>query len=306
MNFSEKLKEIRKNEGLSQEQLAEKIGVSRQAITKWETGKGLPDVENMVIIAEIFKTTLDELLRDSIAKQEQEKSVFVSETIYDIDCEKHFDVNIGNAAVITLSSGTDEKLHIKLSSETFDNLDTMFKIKLDERKNRLDVNCLNKNKLSRYELEDALMVEITLPDKYSDHCEVSACVKLLVVKDLHLRRLEYDGTAERVRISGSSGSLEFTSKTDYDITIDKITGSLDINQWKAKAIVHLPEDNIVKVINKGRKCDVYYMKEDKVIEYENFTDSENELSVSGIFSELIIDLTRKIADGTTDIPLIGS
>ena len=57
MNFSEKLKEIRKNEGLSQEQLAEKIGVSRQAITKWETGKGLPDVENMVIIAEIFKTT---------------------------------------------------------------------------------------------------------------------------------------------------------------------------------------------------------------------------------------------------------
>lgn len=38
MNFSEKLKEIRRNEGLSQEQLAEKIGVSRQAITKWETG----------------------------------------------------------------------------------------------------------------------------------------------------------------------------------------------------------------------------------------------------------------------------
>ena len=39
MNFSEKLKEIRKKEGISQEQLAEKIGVTRQAITKWETGK---------------------------------------------------------------------------------------------------------------------------------------------------------------------------------------------------------------------------------------------------------------------------
>lgn len=38
MNFGEKLKEIRKTQGLSQEQLAEKIGVSRQAITKWETG----------------------------------------------------------------------------------------------------------------------------------------------------------------------------------------------------------------------------------------------------------------------------
>ncbi len=293
MNFSEKLKEIRKSEGLSQEQLAEKIGVSRQAITKWETGKGLPDVENMMIIAEIFKTTLDELLRDTAARQEQSFPVFISETIYDIDCEKHFDVNIGNAAAIILSSGTDEKLHIKLSSETFENLDTMFKIKLDEKKNKLDVNCLNKNKLSRYELEDSLTIEITLPDKYSDHCEISASVKLLVIKGLHLRRLEYDGSAKEVLISDSSGSLEFTSKTDYDITTDKITGTLDINQWKAKAIVHLPEDTIVNVINKGRKCDIYYKKEDNIVEYENPADSENKLCVSGIMSELIVDLTKK-------------
>lgn len=291
MNFSEKLKEIRKNEGLSQEQLAEKIGVSRQAITKWETGKGLPDVENMVIIAEIFKTTLDELLRDSVARQEQEATVYTSETIYDIDCEKHFDVNIGNAATILLSSGTDEKLHIKLSSETIEHLDTMFKIKLDERKNRLDVDCLNKNKLSRYEAEDSLMVEIILPDKYSDHCELEASVKLLVIKDLHLRRLEYDGDAGKILISGSSGSLEFTAKTDYDITIDKITGRLDINQWKAKTIVHIPEENIVSVINKGRKCNVYYVKSGNVTEYNNTAESENELSISGILSELMIDLT---------------
>ncbi len=293
MNFSEKLKEIRKNEGLSQEQLAEKIGVSRQAITKWETGKGLPDVENMIIIAEIFKTTLDELLRDSVIKQESKKPVFISETIYDIDCEKHFDINIGNASAMLLSSGTDEKLHIKLSSETIENLDAMFKIKLDEKKNKLDVSCLNKNKLSRYEAEDSLKIEIILPDKYSDHCEIEASVKLLAVRNLHLRRLEYDGNAEQVLISNSSGSLEFTAKTDYDITVDKITGRLDINQWKAKAIVHIPENNIVNVINKGRKCDVYYIKDDNVIEYENFADDKDELSVSGISSELIVDLTKK-------------
>lgn len=293
MNFSDKLKEIRKSKGLSQEQLAEKIGVSRQAITKWETGKGLPDVENMVIIAEIFKTTLDELLRDSIAKQEQKAPVYTSETIYDIDCEKHFDVNIGNAAAIILSSGTDEKLHIRLSSDNIENLDTMFKIKLDEKKNKLDVNCLNRNKLSRYEIEDSLTVEITLPAKYSDHCEIEASVNLLVIKELHLRRLEYDGDADQILISDSSGSLELTAKTDYDITIDKITGRLDINQWKAKAIVHIPEENIVNVINKGRKCSVYYLKDNMVTEYDNSAEGENELSISGISSELIVDLTKK-------------
>lgn len=41
MDFSEKLKQIRNNEGISQEQLAERIGVSRQAVTKWETGGSL-------------------------------------------------------------------------------------------------------------------------------------------------------------------------------------------------------------------------------------------------------------------------
>ena len=81
MDFGDKLKEIRKNEGLSQEQLAERIGVSRQAITKWETGRGLPDVENMVILAEIFKMTLDELVLQEKKLQEKKAAVFESETV---------------------------------------------------------------------------------------------------------------------------------------------------------------------------------------------------------------------------------
>ncbi|MBD5534922.1 MAG: helix-turn-helix transcriptional regulator [Lachnospiraceae bacterium] len=292
MNFSEKLKEIRKKEGISQEQLAEKMGVTRQAITKWETGKGLPDVENMVIIAEIFKTTIDELLMDSVTKAASKPFVYTSETIYDIDCEKHFDVNIGSAATIMLSSGDDEKLHVKLSSETLENLESMYKIKLDDRKNKLDVICLNKNKLSRYEAEESLTVEIVLPDKYSDHCEIAAGVKLLAISNLHLNRLEYDGAAEQVLISDSSGSLEFTAKTDYEITVDKVTGRLEINQWKAKTILHIPEENMVNVRNKGRKCNVYYVKEGKAAECENVADSENEIRISGIFSELVVDLVH--------------
>lgn len=291
MNFSEKLREIRKKEGISQEQLAERIGVSRQAITKWETGKGLPDVENMVIIAEIFKTTIDELLTDSVAKAAQKPSVYVSETIYDIDCEKHFDIHIGSAFAIILSSGDDEKLHVKLSSETLENLESVFKIKLDETKSKLDVVCQNKNKLSRYEAEEALTVEILLPNKYSDRCEIAADVKLLAIRNLHLNRLEYDGNAEQVMITDSSGKLELTAKTDYEITVDKITGRLDINQWKAKALVHIPQENMVNVVNKGRKCNVYYVKEGKETTCETVSDSENEISVSGISSELVIDLT---------------
>ena len=68
MDFGDKLKHYRLKEGLSQEQLAEKIGVSRQAITKWETKRGLPDVENMIILAELFKLTLGQLPRNNCNK----------------------------------------------------------------------------------------------------------------------------------------------------------------------------------------------------------------------------------------------
>lgn len=71
MDFSEKLKQIRNNEGISQEQLAERIGVSRQAVTKWETGKGLPDIENMTILAEIFKVTLDRAYKRNCAEKRE-------------------------------------------------------------------------------------------------------------------------------------------------------------------------------------------------------------------------------------------
>ena len=47
---------------MSQRTLAEKIGVSRQAVTKWETGAGVPDIENMISISNLFNISIDELI----------------------------------------------------------------------------------------------------------------------------------------------------------------------------------------------------------------------------------------------------
>lgn len=64
MTFAEKLKETRRQAGLSQEQLADKLCVSRQAVTKWETGKGMPDIENIRAIAKLLNVSIDYLLDD--------------------------------------------------------------------------------------------------------------------------------------------------------------------------------------------------------------------------------------------------
>ena len=65
MIFSEKLQIIRKNKGLTQDNLAEKLNVSRQAVAKWESGQAYPDISNLIQISNIFNVTVDYLVRDA-------------------------------------------------------------------------------------------------------------------------------------------------------------------------------------------------------------------------------------------------
>ena len=62
MEFHEKLQELRKRKGLTQEELAEYLYVSRTAISKWESGRGFPNIESLKAIAKFFSVSLDELL----------------------------------------------------------------------------------------------------------------------------------------------------------------------------------------------------------------------------------------------------
>ena len=62
MEFNEKLQELRKQKGLTQEELAASLYVSRTAISKWESGRGYPNIESLKDIAKFFSVTVDELL----------------------------------------------------------------------------------------------------------------------------------------------------------------------------------------------------------------------------------------------------
>lgn len=64
MNIKDKLLQIRKKSGMSQEEFANKIFVSRQTVSNWENGKFYPDIETLIIISDTFKISLDNLLKD--------------------------------------------------------------------------------------------------------------------------------------------------------------------------------------------------------------------------------------------------
>lgn len=81
MILADKIMNLRKKEGWSQEQLAEKVGVSRQSISKWESAQSVPDMNKLLILAQIFHVSTDYLLKDEIEIEEtapEDKVVTVS------------------------------------------------------------------------------------------------------------------------------------------------------------------------------------------------------------------------------------
>ena len=64
MGFPERLQSLRKEKGLSQEQLGELLNVSRQSVSKWESGQTYPETDKLMILSDLFEITLDYLLKD--------------------------------------------------------------------------------------------------------------------------------------------------------------------------------------------------------------------------------------------------
>lgn len=63
MNIADRIQYLRKQKGYSQEELADKMGVSRQAVSKWESGQSSPDLEKVIAMSELFDVTTDYILK---------------------------------------------------------------------------------------------------------------------------------------------------------------------------------------------------------------------------------------------------
>lgn len=79
MNFSENLRVLREKNGMTQEQLAEKMEVSRQTVSKWESQSSLPEMEKLVTLTELFGCTMDGLLKGNLEKSDQKETQLYEE-----------------------------------------------------------------------------------------------------------------------------------------------------------------------------------------------------------------------------------
>ena len=100
-NLPVRLKELRKQNNYSQEYVAEQLNISRQAISHWENGKTYPDIDNLVLLAELYRVTLDELMGETVETAETSRKDDVQEK--DIPNNSILLENLGLAVIIILS-----------------------------------------------------------------------------------------------------------------------------------------------------------------------------------------------------------
>ena len=252
MIFAEKLKTLRKQKNISQEQLAEIIHVSRQAITKWESGNGIPDIENLIAISSLFNESLDSLLSEEKSLILKHEFLYESRTEYDLDSAKKIDFKIGTAHEVIIEKTNDEKIQVIAASNKLSFLAQQVKVKIVEDKRRMDVIVNHASDLSDIAALENLFILVRIPVKFVADVELSGEFENLKVRDIIFDDIEFDGKTRNVFVTNASGHLELNSKSNLKLEVNEVRGKIDLNHFHTVSKVKFAEGQNYYLKNAGR------------------------------------------------------
>lgn len=293
MTFAEKLKSIRKQAGMSQEQLAEKLSVSRQAVTKWETDAGIPDIENIMAISALFDISIDELLSNEKGAKRTAEYLFESVTEYDIDESKRYDMKFGGAKQFILSGYDGEKIRVCLASNTLSTLQNDFKVKIDDTKKRIDVDVNRRNSVSERLAKEAVSIFVQIPAPYIGKMECAVNAETVEVHSLECDSIELDVKTPSLILRNIIGTVEINCNLDMKVVCHSLNGEISINQVSATSKIHIPDGTIFTAVTKGIGTSITYEKDGKQSERFDMPDADNIIELNGIKSELVICMDKE-------------
>ena len=295
MTFAEKLKYIRKQAGFSQEKLAEKLGVSRQAVTKWETDTGIPDIENLMAISSLLDISIDELLSNEKGTKKHTDFLFESVTEYDIDGQKRYDMKFGGAKRFVLVGYAGEKIRVRLASNTFATLQNDFKVKIDDIKNRIDVDVIRKNEVTEATAKEAVSIFVQIPTLYIGKVECAVNAETVEIHSLVCDDIELDVKTTDILLDDVFGTIEINCNLDMNILCVSLNGAVEINQISATSKICVPEGLQFTAVTKGIRTRISYEKDGKQADAFDIPDAENIIEFNGLNSELVICTPAKEA-----------
>ena len=286
--ISIRIRELRKQAKLSQEMMAEKIGVSRQAITKWETGLGVPDIENLVAIADLFKLSLDELMGRDIEHETLAKDyLYESVTEYDIDGKKDFDISFMGANKLKLYAYEGEKVKVILLSDTISDIQNELKTKIDDIKWKIDIDIKRVGNLSETVAKNELTIKILIPQLYMGEVELNGNTNILELKNLELDNIEFSGKSKEIALENIKSHIEIDTNEDAKLYVKNVEGALDINQLSATSKLYIASTDEFGFVTKGVLNKVL-CKQDMLNIKEVSEEPKLVIELNGIKSELSI------------------
>lgn len=286
--ISMRIRELRKQAKLSQEMMAEKIEVSRQAITKWETGLGVPDIENLVAIADLFKLSLDELMGRDIDHETLAKDyLYESVTEYDIDGKKDFDISFMGANKLKLYAYEGEKVKVILLSDTISDIQNELKTKIDDIKRKIDIDIKRVGNLSETVAKNELTIKILIPQLYMGEVELNGNTNILELKNLELDNIEFSGKSKEIALENIKSHIEIDTNEDAKLYVKNVEGALDINQLSATSKLYIASTDEFGFVTKGVLNKVL-CKQDMLNIKEVSEEPKLVIELNGIKSELSI------------------
>ena len=288
MTFGEKLRSIRKRAQMSQEKLAEKLGVSRQAITKWETDMGLPEIENLMAISALFDIPVDELLSGQKDGTEKTDYLFESVTEYDIDAPKHYDMKLGGAKRVVLSGYDGEKLLVRLASDTLATLQSDLKVGIDDVRSRIDVEINRRNGMTDAAAKEAVSIFVGIPSRYIARIELEVNAETVELASLSCDRVELNAKAQNILLEDVVGCVEIDCNLDMKVVCRPLRGEVVINQLKATSRICIPEGTNFAAVTKGIGTSISIDQAGSRLEPVDPKEADNIIELNGLKSELII------------------
>ena len=214
--------------------------------------------------------------------------LYESVTEYDISERKRYDMKLGAARQVVLSGYSGEKIRVRLVSGTLSTIQSDFKVKIDDTKNRMDFDIIRQSGVTEANAKEDVTVFVQIPSQYLGKIELEVTAETVEIHSLDGDRIELNIKSQNVILEDVSGKVEIDCNLDMNVVCRSIKGEIAINQMSATSRISSPEGTVFTAVKKGIGTSISFEKNGKPTEAFDSPNADNIIELNGMKSELII------------------
>ena len=217
-----------------------------------------------------------------------ENYLFESVTEYDINERKRYDMKFGAAKQVMLSGYSGEKICVRLMSDTLSTLQSDFKIKIDDIRNRVDIDLIRQNGVTEDTAKEAAIIFVQIPSQYTGKVELAVNAETVEVYSLDCESIQLNIKTQNLILEDVNGSVEIDCNLDMNVVCHSVKGKIAINQVSATSKISIPAETVFTAVTKGIGTSISYEKNGKPTEAFDSPNADNIIELNGMKSELVI------------------